>query len=67
MDDNSRRSIRRLLKTFGIKADEAMIAYLARNPEINALPVRITLESQAGDGQPAEALRLVVEDTITRE
>jgi len=68
MEDNSRKSIRRLLKTFGIKADEAMVAYLARHPEIDALPVRVTLESISGDDdQPAEPLSLVVEDTITRE
>jgi len=67
MEDNSRKSIRRLLKTFGIQADEAMVAYLARHPEVDALPVRVTLESVAGDGQPAEPLRLVIEDTITRD
>lgn len=68
MEDNSRKAIRRLLKTFGIRADEAMVAYLARHPEVDSLPVRVTLESLSGDGdQPAEPLHLVVEDTISRD
>jgi hypothetical protein len=68
MDDNSRKGIRRLLKTFGIRADEAMVAYLARHPEIDSLQVRITLEdiTAYGDGKPAETLQLMVEDTIER-
>lgn len=68
MEDNSRKGIRRLLKTFGIQADEAMVAFLARHPEIEALQVRITLENIANyeNGKPAEALHLVVEDTIER-
>ena len=68
MDDNSRKGIGRLLKTFGIRADEAMVAYLARHPEIDSLQVRITLEdiTAYGDGKPAETLQLMVEDTIER-
>ncbi len=68
MEDNSRKGIRRLLKTFGIRADEAMVAYLARHPEIESLQVRITLENVAAfeNGKPAETLHLVVEDTIER-
>ena len=68
MEDNSRKGIRRLLKTFGIQADEAMVAFLARHPEIDALQVRITLENITSyeNGKPAESLHLVVEDTIER-
>ena len=68
MEDNSRKGIRRLLKTFGIQADEAMVAYLARHPEIDSLQIRITLENVASyeNGKPAETLHLVVEDTIER-
>lgn len=68
MEDNSRKGIRRLLKTFGIQADEAMVAYLARHPEIDELQVRITLENVATyeNGKPAGSLHLVVEDTIER-
>jgi ribosomal protein L12E/L44/L45/RPP1/RPP2 len=32
MAESSRDDIRKLLKTFGIQADEAVIAHLARNP-----------------------------------
>lgn len=68
MDDNSRKGIRRLLRTFGIQADEAMVAFLARHPEIDKLQVKITLEniSSYENGRPAEDLHLVVEDTIER-
>ena len=68
MEDNSRKGIRRLLMTFGMRADEAMVAFLARHPEIDSLQVRITLENVTAfdSGKPAEALHLVVEDTIER-
>ena len=68
MDDNSRNGIRRLLKTFGIQADEALVAYLARHPDLDSLQVRITLENVSSyeNGKPAESLRLVVEGTIER-
>ena len=68
MDNNSRKGIRQLLKTFGIRADEAMVAYLARHPEIDSLQVRITLEdiTAYGDEKPEETLQLMVEDTIAR-
>ncbi|HSG15018.1 MAG TPA: hypothetical protein VLE70_01690 [Anaerolineae bacterium] len=68
MDDYSRKGIRRLLKTFGIQADEAMIAYLSRHPEIESLQIRITLEdiTTYGDEKPAETLQVVVEDSVER-
>jgi hypothetical protein len=68
MEDNSRRDIRRILKTFGIEADEAMVAHLARQPEIPALRVRITLEdlTDYGDRPPLEGLSVTVEDDVRR-
>jgi hypothetical protein len=68
MEDSSRRDIRRILKTFGIEADEAMVAHLARLPEIQALRVRVTLEdlTDYGDRPPAEPLRVTVEDVVRR-
>ena len=68
MEDNSRKDIRRLLKTFGIHADEAMIAHLARNPEIDTLHVRVTLEdlTDYGPAGPADTLRVQIEDEIKR-
>jgi hypothetical protein len=68
MEDSNRKSIRRLLKTFGIRADEALVAYLARHPEVESMKVRITLENvtSAHNGGPTEALHLVVEDIVDR-
>lgn len=68
MEDNSRKDIRRLLKTFGIKADEAIIAHLAKNPQVNGLQLRITLEdlTQYAHDDPVVPLRLQIEDTIQR-
>ena len=68
MEDTSRKDIRRLLKTFGIHADEAMVAHLAHNPQVESLRVRVTLEdlTDYGDSPPAELLNLEVEDEIRR-
>lgn len=68
MDDQSRKDIRRLLKTFGVRADEAMVAHLARNPDVDALRVRVTLEdlTDYGDDPPQEPLHLEVEEEINR-
>ena len=69
MDDSSRKDIRRILKTFGIRADEALVAHLARNPHISALRVKITLQdvTDYGDSKPSQPLHLEVEDEIRRE
>ena len=68
MDEDNRKDIRRLLKTFGIRADEAIVAYLTRHPELRSLRVRITLEdiTAYSDEKPAEMPQVVVEDTIER-
>lgn len=68
MEDTSRKDIRRILKTFGIGADEALVAHLARNPDLAGLRVRITLEdlTDYGDSTPSQPLQLVVEDEIRR-
>jgi hypothetical protein len=67
-EDTSRKDIRRLLKTFGIQADEAIIVHLAKNPQVNSLHLRITLEdlTQYDQENPVVPLRLQVEDTIQR-
>lgn len=69
MEETARNDIRRLLKTFGVKADEAMIAHLARNPGVDGLRVRVVLEdlTEYGEAEPAEPLRLVVEADVRRE
>jgi hypothetical protein len=43
MDNPSRDDIRRLLKMFGIAADEAILTHLARNPGGSRV-VRLTLD-----------------------
>lgn len=67
--DRSRKDIRRILKTFGIRADEAMVAHLARNPELASIDVQITLEDVTDYGAtvPASRLHLVIADTIRRQ
>ena len=44
MEQSSRNDIRRLLKTFGIQADEAITAHLARHPGEGPLRIRLVLE-----------------------
>jgi len=68
MEEMGRKDIRRLLKTFGIKADEAMIAHLARNPDVESLRVRVSLEdlTDYGDLNLDEPLHVTVEGEIHR-
>lgn len=68
MDDNSRKDIRALLKTFGVKADEAIIAHLAKHPEVNQLKLKVTLEDQTdyGSASPSESLSLEINGEIKR-
>ena len=66
MDDNTRRDIRRLLKTFGVQADKAITEHLARNPDIGALRVRVTLDdlTDYGETLPRGSLELDIEEEI---
>ena len=68
MTDTSRKDIRRILKTFGIRADEAMVAHLARNPNVEELSVRVTLEDVTayGDITPEGKLYIVLDDSVRR-
>lgn len=68
MENGSRKDIRRILKTFGIEADEAMVAHLARNPDISELKIRIVLEdlTDYGDKKPDGDLDFTVEDKVHR-
>jgi hypothetical protein len=67
-DSTSRDDIRKLLKTFGIKADEAVIAHLALNPGEQPLRLRLILEdiTDYGEEPPAEPLHLEIEGQIGR-
>jgi hypothetical protein len=66
MKDDTRNDIRRALKQFGVRADEELVTYLALNPNISELNVRITLEDITDYGKfvPENTLSLVVEATI---
>ena len=43
-DDMCKKDIRGLLKTFGVMADEAIVGHIAKNPNINSLNFKVTLE-----------------------
>jgi hypothetical protein len=67
MNDMTRDDIRRLLKNFGIQADDAIQAYLDRLPEGTlSIQLRITLEdlTDYGDEPPAGKLHLEIEGTV---
>ena len=68
MDGNGRDDIRNLLKTFGIKADEIVIAHLARNPGDMPLQIRLILEDRTdyGDHAPETSFHLEIEGEIRR-
>ena len=68
MEDNSRKDIRALLKTFGVKADEAIVGHLAKNPSVKQLNLKVTLEDMTdyGSATPAESLSFVVDGQINR-
>lgn len=68
MEDNSRKDIRRMLKTFGIKADEALSTYLGQHPELGSLQIRITLEdlTDYGDMPPPESINFSINEVISR-
>ena len=68
MEDNSRKDIRSLLKTFGVKADEAIVGYLAKHPEISKLNLKVTLEdlTDYGSSKPDETLSLEISGEINR-
>lgn len=68
MGSSSRDDIRRLLKTFGIEADEAIITHLARTPGRSPLHLRVTLEdlTDYGADVPVKPLHVEIEGEIQR-
>lgn len=66
MSEDARTDIRRLLKRFGVQADEAVVRHLARLPQARPLRLRCTLEdcTDYGAGAPAAALAVTVEDEV---
>lgn len=61
MSEDTRQDIRMLLKRFGIKADEAITAYLESHPDGSDLQLRLTLEDTDGKMSP-----LTLNGTIRR-
>ena len=43
-DDMCKKDIRGLLKTFGVMADEAIVGHIAKNPNVNSLSFKVTLD-----------------------
>ena len=68
MGNTSRDDIRKLLKSFGIEADEAIITHLARTKGTTPLHLKLTLEdlTDYGTNPPAEPLRVEMEGSISR-
>ena len=69
MEGSSRDDIRRLLKTFGVQADEAIVTYLARNPGQKPLRLKLILKdlSDYGGSLPKDPLHLEVEGEVRRK
>lgn len=67
-EGSSRDDIRRLLKTFGVKADETILSHLARTPGSTPLRVRLVLEdlTEYGEAPPELPLELSIEGDIRR-
>ncbi len=68
MDDHTQQDIRRLLKTFGVQADEAIRAHLTRTPGNQPLHLRIVLEDLTPYGEigPDQELRLEIDGEVRR-
>jgi hypothetical protein len=69
MEDASRADIRKLLKTFGVQADEAIFKYLLQNPGATPLRIRLTLTdlTEYEDAPHGEQLHLEVEGQVRRD
>ena len=65
-DDTARDDIRKVLKTFGIQADEAIIRHLERLPEPKTLNIRLTLEDHTdyGNQVPDKPLALSIDGEV---
>ncbi len=68
MKSTSRDDIRALLKTFGIRADEAIIKHLVQAPGKAPLQIRLVLEdlTDYGEHSPEEPLHLEVTGEVKR-
>lgn len=69
MESTSRDDIRRLLKAFGVKADELIVSHLARTAGGGAVRLALILEDRTdyGANPPAVRLHLEIEGEVRRE
>jgi hypothetical protein len=64
-DEMCKKDIRGLLKTFGVMADEAIVGHIAKNPNVNTLNFKVTLEDLTKyDDENTEKLSLEVTKSI---
>ena len=64
-DEMCKKDIRGLLKTFGVMADEAIVGHIAKNPNVNTLNFKVTLEDLTKyDDENTEKLNLEVTKSI---
>lgn len=66
-DETAQMDIRRLLKTFGVQADTAIVEHLLNHPDLESLRLRIRLEdvTEYAD-RNVQPLAFVVEGNIHR-
>ena len=66
MEETSRDDMRRLLKAFGVKADELVIAHLARTRASRPLHIALILEDRTdyGASPPEEKLHLELDGEV---
>lgn len=69
MGEATQNDIRKLLKRFGVKADEMIKDYAEKVPGDQPLQLRITLEDMTdyGDNAPDEWLYVEVEGEVQRD
>jgi hypothetical protein len=69
MEETSRNDIRRLLKTFGVKADEMILRHLIENPSAPALKLKLVIEdlTDYGSNPPAKPLSFELEGEVRRQ
>ena len=67
-DDMCKKDIRGLLKTFGVMADEAIVGHIAKNPNVNSLNFKVTLEDMTEyEDSNTEKLNLEITKTMNCE
>jgi hypothetical protein len=67
MTETSRDDIRRILKTFGIQADETIMAHISQDLPVSKLRVRLTLTdlTEYGVNAPDKPLALEIEGSVS--